>query len=383
MLADTRSSVLTTPKLPQNKPEFKSIMKKTKIFAVSDIHGHATLLKSALESSGFEKNNAEHLLVVCGDCFDRGRENRAVLRFLNGVKNKVIVRGNHEDKLIQLLDRLQINDVDRHNGTDITVREFFGADEVTDDGRLYPDPYTEQMLRDFVRQTVDYFETESYIFTHGFLPLHRDRTPPTLNESWRHAPDREWPYARFTGWQEVYPLRLVPEGKTVVCGHRSASYAADFDPSRATDDFSVFSGNGIIAIDACTVLSGRVNVLVVEDSVATPTEHCMRLRDVYFDAIARREKQVEMRLFDEKRRDIKMGDEIIFMRDEDNGDRLRARVTGLYRYDDFHALARDFSPEILGFPGKSSAYIGGFMESIYSQEQIGQHGALAISLCLI
>ena len=358
-------------------------MKKIKIFSVSDIHGHATLLKNALDGAGFDKSNANHLLVVCGDCFDRGRENRAVMRFLNGIKNKVIVRGNHEDKLIQLLDRLQINDVDRHNGTDVTVREFFGPSEVTDDGRLYPDPYTAQMLRDFVGRTFDYFETENYVFTHGFLPLHRDRTSPALNANWRYAHNEEWPYARFTGWQEVYPLRLAPMGKTVVCGHRSASYATDFDPERSTDDFSPFSGNGIIAIDACTVLSGRVNILVVEDFVAEPSKHCMRLRDVYFDSIAKGEKNVEMRLFDEKRRNVKIGDEIVFARDKDNGDRLRVRVTGIYHYDDFRALARDFSPESLGFAGKSSAYIGGFMESIYSPEQIEKYGALAIRLCLI
>ena len=84
-----------------------------------------------------------------------------------------------------------------------------------------------------------------------------------------------------------------------------------------------------------------------------------------------------MRLFDEKRRDVKIGDEIVFARDKDNGDRLRVRVTGLYHYDDFRALARDFSPESLGFAGKSSAYIGGFMESIYLPEQIEKYGALA------
>ena len=46
-------------------------MSQTKnIFAVSDIHGHATLLKEALTQAGFDRKNPDHLLVCCGDYFD-------------------------------------------------------------------------------------------------------------------------------------------------------------------------------------------------------------------------------------------------------------------------------------------------------------------------
>jgi len=47
-------------------------MKSKKMFVVSDIHGHYTLLREALDRAGFDKDNEDHLLICCGDYFDRG-----------------------------------------------------------------------------------------------------------------------------------------------------------------------------------------------------------------------------------------------------------------------------------------------------------------------
>ena len=69
------------------------------LFVVSDIHGHYTLLKESLDMAGFNSEDPDHLLVCCGDYFDRGSENVQVLKFLERLKNKVLLRGNHEDML--------------------------------------------------------------------------------------------------------------------------------------------------------------------------------------------------------------------------------------------------------------------------------------------
>jgi hypothetical protein len=60
------------------------------------------------------------------------------------------------------------------------------------------------------------------------------------------------------------------EEKTIVCGHWHASYGhvkfehkgSEFGPDA---DFSPYYGDRIIAMDACTAESGKVNVLVLED----------------------------------------------------------------------------------------------------------------------
>ena len=97
-----------------------------KIFVVSDVHGHYTLLKEALDSVGFEKENPNHLLVCCGDYFDRGRENLEVLRFFERLKYKVLLRGNHEDLLLKLLQTGKVLPHNYINGTFTTLEDFFG-----------------------------------------------------------------------------------------------------------------------------------------------------------------------------------------------------------------------------------------------------------------
>ena len=59
---------------------------------------------------------------------------------------------------------------------------------------------------------------------------------------------------------------MIPE-KTIVCGHRPTRLAYTFDPSRELADSGIYYGENMIAIDAGTIRSGRVNVLVIEDSI--------------------------------------------------------------------------------------------------------------------
>ena len=100
-------------------------MKRT-LFVVSDIHGHYTLLKNALDKAGFDKEDPNHLLVCCGDYFDRGSENVAVLKFFERLKHCVLLRGNHEDMLLKLLYTGKVLPHHYINGTMQTMTDFFG-----------------------------------------------------------------------------------------------------------------------------------------------------------------------------------------------------------------------------------------------------------------
>ena len=97
-----------------------------KLFVVSDVHGHYTLLKEALDRAGYDKDNKDHLLICCGDYFDRGDENIEVLKFFERVKNKVLLRGNHEDMLLKLLQTGKLLPHHYINGTISTLRNIFG-----------------------------------------------------------------------------------------------------------------------------------------------------------------------------------------------------------------------------------------------------------------
>jgi len=356
---------------------------KKKIFAVSDIHGHSSLLKKALEDAGFQKNDPYHLLVVCGDCFDRGRENYAVYEFLSSVKNKVLIRGNHEDLLMQALSDGYIDESDVGNGTDITVSEFFGEGSIDKYGCIRKKRNIYSKLKAFTDLFLDYFETENYVFVHGWVPTSTYVEKERWLDSWRRAPLFMWEESRFVGWHNAYRHGFTLPDKTIVCGHRTASLGYVFDSSRQKDDSSPFYGKGVIAIDACTAASGQVNVLVVEDEILESEIHEMKLFDQHFDEMKSGRKRYELRAFDDKRKKIKSGDIIVFSKSTDKNEKLKTKVDGIYLYEDFEALADDFKPRELGFSGARREKIVNYMNSVYGENKIKELGAVAIKIRLL
>ena len=65
---------------------------KKKFFVMSDLHGHYSLAKQALDDAGFDPNNEDHVFVHCGDLFDRGDENKKVFELVSSLKNKILVK---------------------------------------------------------------------------------------------------------------------------------------------------------------------------------------------------------------------------------------------------------------------------------------------------
>ncbi len=351
-----------------------------KLFAVSDVHGHATILKSALQEAGFDPHDPSHLLVCCGDCFDRGPENRAVLQYLQSLPHKVLIRGNHEDLLEQAMRRGAISSAEVYNGTVDTIEEFFGKHAITAQGRFLPDPAVKAELTAFLQQTVDYFETERYVFTHGWVPVLQEWGELKMHRDWRRASLSAWENARYMGWNKIYQNRLTLPDKTVVCGHRSARYGSEFDPERSVHCYDPFFGKHLIAIDALTVVSGKVNVLVLEDDLLPPRTHTMKLQREHFDHIADGSKTIEMRLLDEKRQKIRRGDRIEFVSADEEEEKLVAEVEAVYSYPGFDELVEDFTPAELGFAGVDGPKIVEQMLRMYGVEKAFKHRSLAIRI---
>lgn len=241
--------------------------KVKKIYALSDAHGYFTPMKAALDAAGFNPEDESHLLVFCGDMFDRGSENLSVYQYLSGLKNKILIRGNHDERLIRVLQTGQLEYYDVHNQTDKTLAEFFGDGCVDENLRLHvSDEALAEKLIELYRSERDYFELDDYIFTHGWLPAEVYESTPYLIENWSYATEEKWSSARWLEWQQMYSKRettLIP-GKTIVCGHRPSAFGYMFDHSRFNDDYGIFYGDGMVAIDGWTVRSGKVNVLVLD-----------------------------------------------------------------------------------------------------------------------
>lgn len=279
-----------------------------KYFVVSDIHGFYDELRLALDRADFCPENPDHILVVCGDIFDRGSQPLEVYDFLREIpeERRVLIRGNHEDLLADLAKRGYAMSHDDSNGTYDTLayiakqptrREFIldtwqrlGEGEPAGEAyqkieaaskkrekKLFGGHKLKEILRWIDEEFVDYYETDGFVFVHSFIPTLRNEKQAYFghvdNEEydpdWRIADQEAWKAARWgCPWKK---LPLNKTGKTIVCGHWHAS---DFWNNLVYHDavLNTYSDNPIfyqqgiplIGIDACTAATGGVNVLTIE-----------------------------------------------------------------------------------------------------------------------
>jgi len=109
--------------------------------------------------------------------------------------------------------------------------------------------------------------------------------------------------------------------------------------------------------------------------------HTMKLSDRPFAAIASGNKTVESRLYDTKRQEISVGDEIIFAHSEKPELRVRARVVGLLRYETFEAMFTHNIPAKFG--GKNVKELLLQISQFYSLDDQRQCGVVGIEFTLI
>lgn len=243
-----------------------------KIFAVSDLHSFFNETQEALNEAGFNPEDENHLLVVCGDAFDRGPDSAKMLEWLLGLERMVYVKGNHDTLIQDMLKRGCALWHDRHNGTETTVYQL--ANEYANEIYAHVDPYTKvkEVLQPLYDQMVNYFETKHYVFCHGFLPTVETEDGVKINRQWRRTSQKNWDAAMWLNGMGMADYGLYLKNKTIIVGHWHASWGhsqfegkpewgegADFSPYYYEDK--------LIAIDACTAHTGKVNVLVLEDEL--------------------------------------------------------------------------------------------------------------------
>ncbi len=256
-----------------------------KYYVVSDIHGFYSILKRTLEENGFFRDTEPHKLIVCGDLFDRGKEAYELQKFIFELMERdevILIRGNHEDLLLQMLEDMLygvpvLYSHHQSNGTVSTVKQLLrrGGGWFTSE----PETIVSQMrrtpvIRRIIPSMYHYYETKNYVFVHGWIPCRAMKTASFTqyapNPDWRYANEEEWSRARWINGMDAAYQGVTVYGKTVVCGHWHCSYGHSRYHGRgeeigANSDFSPYYDNGIIAIDACTVYSRRINCLVIED----------------------------------------------------------------------------------------------------------------------
>ncbi len=113
-------------------------------------------------------------------------------------------------------------------------------------------------------------------------------------------------------------------------------------------------------------------------------EHSMKLLESPYERISSGKKTIEIRLYDEKRQELNVGDIIEFSKLPDLEDKVKVEIVALLRYKSFKDLVTDFGMEFYGYPKDYS--IEDFVNSIYtiySKEKEQQFGVLGIKIKLL
>ena len=239
-----------------------------KYFVCSDIHGYYDEWQTALKQNGFDMNNQQHKIIICGDLFDRGHQPKEIIDFILAHKDKfIIIRGNHEDWMQEMIDRNYNTRRDLSYGTAYTIVDLYPDYMVTETNLKKIAKVTG--LQEVLDMCVDYFETKEFVFVHGWIPTNNNK----YDKNWRNATKKEWDKARFCNPVEMFKNKLFEPNKTIVCGHWYCSaFWHELNPNQydefgPNEKFDPFITKEMIAIDTCTDHTKKVNIIIINEKI--------------------------------------------------------------------------------------------------------------------
>jgi serine/threonine protein phosphatase 1 len=245
-----------------------------KYFLFSDVHGEYDALIASLQEAGFDALNKEHFLIGLGDYFDRGHQNLEVYNFIKKAADEgrgVFIRGNHDDMLIDFLERPIVNSLSnlRFNGLENTVLNFgevvYKIDEFGN--KTFDRPVGNTIdffegvkneinikrpeLLAFVKSMRNHVMIGNNLITHAGL-TNRFGTP--VIDNWTHTLDM------ISSWSNILDVSL-----TYIFGHWHA-YALNKKFNAKWENPHKFIYKNFIGIDAMTNATKIVTIHIIDSN---------------------------------------------------------------------------------------------------------------------
>lgn len=168
-------------------------------FAIGDIHGSHTALTTLLNGI---KPTKDDTLIFLGDYVNRGENSKGVLDVLMSLPNicqTVFIMGNHELIMLSGLKYKEDFEFWLRVGGDKTLQSF-NLMPMRSECLHLPFRYVK-----FLHDTLDYYETDDFIFCHASIYSHLDM-------------DKQSDFS--LRWRKLENDHLAHHsGKTVICGH--------------------------------------------------------------------------------------------------------------------------------------------------------------------
>lgn len=131
---------------------------KNRIVAIGDIHGCSTALKALLEAI---VPTSEDTIISLGDVVDRGDDSKSAIEMLMGLReqcNFVLIQGNHEDMMLEVVRKTQTPQEWLKHGGVSTLDSYGFAGDLS----VIP----KEHIR-FLESGILFHETEEHFFVHG------------------------------------------------------------------------------------------------------------------------------------------------------------------------------------------------------------------------
>ena len=112
-------------------------------------------------------------------------------------------------------------------------------------------------------------------------------------------------------------------------------------------------------------------------------EYKMKLLPEYFNYIKNGTKRIELRLNDEKRKDLEIGDVIVFEEQIDIPRFLKTKVVDIYHRTNFEELVNEFDIEQLADKSISKEELINVLKKIYPKETQAQYGVVGIKIEIV
>ena len=111
--------------------------------------------------------------------------------------------------------------------------------------------------------------------------------------------------------------------------------------------------------------------------------HTMKLQPKYYNFIINGTKRIEIRLNDEKRKLIKVGDIIEFQKEPELQESFKVKVTDLIKYNTLEEMFNDFDISILASKETLKEELLTTLEKFYPKEKQQEYGILCVKFEVI
>lgn len=106
--------------------------------------------------------------------------------------------------------------------------------------------------------------------------------------------------------------------------------------------------------------------------------HKLNVQEKYYNLLKSGAKTIELRLYDEKRQAIRIGDTIEFSNLSDTTDTFKANVINLHRAESFAALCDKIDPRRAGMADKEELIT--VLKEFYPEERQKAYGVVGIEI---